>query len=632
MVRLHAVRFSSSAAILFLLMCGATLLHARNAFVLISGGHSPWDNNYSQYLQARAVTDWFERSYPRDSVWVFFGAGNVTGHTPVFGDVRRAVKREGLTLDSWLPGTLNRNRPARREVILRALRQEILPSVANGGTLFLFVGDHGSQTRDSDAQSLIDLWSLEADAKNAHGWREKNDESLTVSDLRDELVRGLGKGRVVFLMTQCHSGGFHYLAVPRRIMPERSWFASVPDWATKQNEPVVFPRAAGFTATDERSVAAGCVADPDPVRWEGYERFIPEQLFGINLFTLERTEKNLRSFSDAHIAATLVDHTIDKPYSTSEQYLERWADLIEKRLMKDTNITDRVKRALGGYQRAMDGATPRELDLGFRERQALYRRFTENLLEQIPGTNRLLLAGTRKDLEQAMGSTRNSTNRAPTRPTGNQNRETNSTNRPRRSTPRARSETMALWTNTVQPKWMAALEGNAVTNLGLAFEFEKHLLKEESRGRDYFSSGSRGRLQEEAFWRSGYSDPATMDVTKAEAVVLWGATRRSKILAWAKTCDDSEVRTAAERLSAARTSSTNAPSAQTSSPRTNQTAVASRSMSRRVAAERILFYRRTLAAWEFLLAVNHRSALARIRELTELERTPLPQPKELVRQ
>ena len=45
------------------------------------------------------------------------------------------------------------------------------------------------------------------------------------------------------------------------------------------------------------------------------------------------------------------------------------------------------------------------------------------------------------------------------------------------------------------------------------------------------------------------------------------------------------------------------------------------------AAERTLFYRRVLAAWEFLLAVNERPALNRLRELTELERTPLPRPK-----
>ena len=50
-------------------------------------------------------------------------------------------------------------------------------------------------------------------------------------------------------------------------------------------------------------------------------------------------------------------------------------------------------------------------------------------------------------------------------------------------------------------------------------------------------------------------------------------------------------------------------------------------LGRKTAAERTLFYRRVLGAWEFLLAVNERPALARVRELTELERTPFPQPK-----
>jgi hypothetical protein len=44
------------------------------------------------------------------------------------------------------------------------------------------------------------------------------------------------------------------------------------------------------------------------------------------------------------------------------------------------------------------------------------------------------------------------------------------------------------------------------------------------------------------------------------------------------------------------------------------------------AAERTLFYRRTLAAWQFLLTLNERPALTRIHELTALERTPLPPP------
>lgn len=49
-------------------------------------------------------------------------------------------------------------------------------------------------------------------------------------------------------------------------------------------------------------------------------------------------------------------------------------------------------------------------------------------------------------------------------------------------------------------------------------------------------------------------------------------------------------------------------------------------LSKKVAAERVLFYRRVLAAWEFLLAANERPALARLRELIELERTPHPRP------
>ena len=47
-------------------------------------------------------------------------------------------------------------------------------------------------------------------------------------------------------------------------------------------------------------------------------------------------------------------------------------------------------------------------------------------------------------------------------------------------------------------------------------------------------------------------------------------------------------------------------------------------MDAKTAAERTLFYRRVLAAWEFLIEMNERPALARLRELTELERTPLP--------
>jgi hypothetical protein len=45
------------------------------------------------------------------------------------------------------------------------------------------------------------------------------------------------------------------------------------------------------------------------------------------------------------------------------------------------------------------------------------------------------------------------------------------------------------------------------------------------------------------------------------------------------------------------------------------------------AVARTLFYRRVLAAWEFLITVNERPALQRLHELIELEHTPLPASK-----
>src|SRR5690242_4723564 len=101
--------FISFCAAMLLAAGSARNLCARDAFVMLSGGDSPFDNNYSQYLQARAVANWFDRNYPRNSVWTFFGAGNVEGQKPIFGDVYRQVERDGLLLDSWLPGSLPHN-------------------------------------------------------------------------------------------------------------------------------------------------------------------------------------------------------------------------------------------------------------------------------------------------------------------------------------------------------------------------------------------------------------------------------------------------------------------------------------------------------------------------------------------
>src|SRR5690606_40064313 len=65
------------------------------------------------------------------------------------------------------------------------------------------------------------------------------------------------------------------------ISPPGEWFEGfMPDWAAPGDE-VELPSAAGFSATDEDSLAAGCDPDPDPEKWAGYERYVPENLLGI---------------------------------------------------------------------------------------------------------------------------------------------------------------------------------------------------------------------------------------------------------------------------------------------------------------------------------------------------------------
>ena len=617
-------------------------LPARDAFVMLSGGVSPWANNYSQYLQARAVVTWLEQNYPRDSVWAFFGAGNVEGREPIFCDVRRLELRGSRGEETWLPGFISRNRPAQRDLFLQALRDEILPAVADGGTLYLFVGDHGSQSRGTNSESIIDMWTILSDPGSDRGWRSTRDAALKVSDLREAITRGIGKGRVVFCMTQCHSGGFHHLAVPRVQAANPKWFTTPPAWLSNVPPAIEYAPAAGFTATDERSLAAGCQPDPDYLKWIGYERYVPEKLFGWDLFELKPTVKGLSSFAEAHEAATLIDQTIDKPFSTSELYLERWAGLIEARLLRETNnLTPRVKRALAAYQRTVDGAIPREVDLPFRQRQAQFRHFTERMGEQNPSARKLLLTGTRKELETAIGmnrrpggtttrtnSTQSATNRTPSRLTGTQTNTTRAaTNAVSSSKTNAPTDTQKQW-KVIRPVWAEAVEkGDAQKVVGRAVEFERFLLSQEAKGMDNFSSTSRARVAEEAFYRSGYTKPRELDQQVARAVLDWAGTRRSNITAWAKGSTNDAVREAAEKL-LARSTSTNAPTTnRVANLSTNRPPAAPGRITQRIAAERVLFYRRTLAAWEFLLAVNERPALARVRELTHLERTPLPRPR-----
>jgi hypothetical protein len=511
----------------------------------------------------------------------------------VLADARRELKQDGLLVQSWLPGSLPRNRPATRNAFVRALREEILPVVRDGGTLYLLIGDHGELAGKDEAQeSAITMWQLKENRRRSRTWSTDDAEILGVAELREVLAAGLGDGRVVFGMTQCHGGGFHELSVAGEMTPPRSWFSGAPPAWAVANAGGLRLRAAGFTATDETSPAAGCDADPDPERWAGYERFLPESLLGIDLMSGRTKGRAVDSLADAHEAATLVDLTIDKPRSTSEHYLEAWARLIETQLAKTLLVTPAVRNAVAAFDRAVDRGQVSAGDEMLRERQAQFARFTERLGEQVPAAGELLVMGTRAQLEAAIRA------RGERGAGGRGNRRAGMT------------EVRRLWTETVRPVWKSAVLDGGVRDLtGAALEFEKRLLKTEDGGRDLLlpRGGSSNAMTNEIYWASSYADPATFNRAKAETVARWGAERRARIVSWAQASSNAQVRAAAEKIGPGPVFAEAPP----------------QPMSRKTAAERVLFYRRVLAAWEFLVTMHAESALAELHLLIDLEHLPV---------
>ena len=578
-------------------------VNARDVFVILSGGVSPESDNYSQFVQARSMARYFLAHYPRRDVFLFFAAGNVEGEPAKILDVRlEKLMPDGIRSSTWFAGFLPGNQPAVRETIFREFREHILPAVHDGGTLFLFVGDHGDlESIGSQRQSVINLWGWKRDPLAVHGWRSDRTEKLGVAELRELIEQGLGKGKVVFCMTQCHSGGFQFLGIPHELTPERDWYQTAKPRGTAP-EPRILP-IAGFTATNEATVAAGCTPDPDPGRWEGYERYLPEFLLGTDLLTANEIGRPLNSFFAAHVAATLADRTTDKPYSTSEQYLERWAVLIENRLACEPRLTAKVKSAIYDYRCVVEGAALAVNDPDLAERQRLFGRFIKEMARQRPDLADVLLHGTSEQLTDASNASRTQNNA------------------PRSASKLRVTDAILLIDQTLNPAWVAALKGNAIPEISENIrEFELEYAK-ETDGKDY--DGIFPKLNEvsEVFWHAGYGMPTTGDAEKAAELTRWLTRRLPTKVHWGQSSLDPTVRSAADDLAKyyGFPSDRIVHAVKLEDPSPSE-------VGKPATAARVLFYRRVLAAWQFLLAVGDQTALAHVKSLTELERTPLPIP------
>ena len=612
-----------------LLLGGACSAQATDAFVVISGGGNPASNHYSQYLQARAYVTYLRAHYPHKSIWTFFGAGNQSGQPPVLFDVEQTGKDEkGHAITTWIAGALPDNRPARHDEIARAFRDEILPAVKQGGTLYLFVGDHGGPSADSPGESIISLWGWNRDPTIPYGWRDyRYSETLGVAELRRWLSAGLGRGRVVFVMSQCFSGGFHYLGLPREEAADPAWFAKPPAWARPASNPSRLPSAAGFTATDDQSFASGCTSDVSADRWAGYERYMPENLTGLDVFTLKPGKLPMRaSFYDAHVQAVQVDQTIDKPRSTSEQYLADWAQAIEH-MERAPDVAAMVKPALAHFRQAMDGVAPQIADAALQARAGEFRHYAERMMQANPNLKDLLHAP-QSELESAIRPQpmRSSSSRARRYPDDDANAEMND-----------QLLISSLWGKTIEPAWQHALRTGELSKLPApvqAYErdlanFREAATAAQSMG-DESSANPASAIDPDlfAYYESGYADPATFDSARAKVIAGWDDRRYQAILAWAKKSADEKVKAAAIVVLGLMPDSSSDSNEDETAPTQADKQPLPKPLgpSHDIAAARLLLYRRVLASWQFLLEMKDKPALEQLAALIELERTPLPVP------
>lgn len=571
----------------------AAVAAPQDAWVVLSGGGTPATNNYSQYLQAQALNRWLRQHVPAEAVWTFFGAGNVPGKPVRLADTRRQIEEGGELLETWLPGELEGNRPATRSEVLHALRREILPRVADGGTLFLFVGDHGELSEREPRESRIVLWQLEPAPLTPRGWLTNLEQVLGVRELREVIAGGLGRGRVVFCITCCHSGGFHFLGEEETARPEPAWLRSGGAPLALAAPPP--PRIAGFTATTAADPAAGCVAYLDSRTWVGSERFLPEALLGIDLVTGARRELPRDTLAEAFDAAMEVNLTIDQPHGTAEAFLEAQARMIETTL-GSAELAPGAAEALRRFRAVADGASVGSDDPELRRREGRYRGWAQGLAEAFPEIAETLVRGRFADLE-ALGA-------APA-----------PAPEPSRAERRAERELRRAWTDVIRPAWRRALESRSVEGAGESEAgFERHLIAlEESAREPLFMPGDREAVREELYWQSGAADTAS-DAVQVRALARWEARRERTILAWAADASSARVREAARSWRRAH---------ETLAPTEDELLDPP---PRREAALRVLRGRRVLAAWTFLHAVGDDARLERVRALLALERTPVLPP------
>lgn len=276
---------------------------------ILSGGGSPGSNYYSQYLQAKRLTEFFTQQ-PDTKLTTMFGAGYTPDSSPDLPpDVAQRTSAGGAT--HFIRGVLPDNHPATYADVHDYVETQLPTRAwAPGDRFLLIIADHGMPNR-WDPRTWQPKQSRRVTNNCINLWQPQlstypEQQCLSVEQLQNDMATAIPKDVPVnFVMAQCFSGGFHALA-----------------FSQKANAlPIAHANRCGFTATTDDALASGCMSFVSEAHYDGYERRIAEAITGVDILSGKTLHAPIERLSEAHDEAMRLDNTNDIPMRSSDAFL-----------------------------------------------------------------------------------------------------------------------------------------------------------------------------------------------------------------------------------------------------------------------------------------------------------------------
>jgi len=341
----HTIFFSLGLGI-FGMVANAGIPEERNAhFLTIGGGYSASGNQVSlekniQYLQR--VLDGLGRK--EDPHTIYFADGSHQGRDLQFYDKDFDIPKINLYLAEFVGSTrglwnqyrnheIKVNGPSKSAEISKwfdAKGKKL--SGKNDRLLIYFTGHGGRGEKKTPHNTIMYLWQ---------------DTNLRVNQFVTELDKLPKELPVTMVMVQCYSGGFSNI-----IFKEGDPKKGLSDHTR-----------AGFYATVQTRVAAGCTPDINEANYREYSTYFWEALYGETRMgkKVEKPDYNedgVTSYSEAHAYTILNSRTIDIPVKTSDAFLRHFSKT--KNDKKDKKQVEGLLTADSHYQELLELAGPNE--------------------------------------------------------------------------------------------------------------------------------------------------------------------------------------------------------------------------------------------------------------------------------